>query len=187
NATRGHRFMGSQRIEARRFADYAEKLTKNYVMVDAGARAETIRTEAKNLAFAQGLELIEEEGLLKEAAGLVEWPVVLTGAFDEKFLEMPPEVIVTSIKNHQKCFALKNKSGKLSNKYLLVANLIAADGGKQIVAGNNKVIAARLADAKFFWDHDRRTPLRDLLPKLDHITFHAKLGSQGERVKRIEA
>ena len=188
NTTRGHRFMGAAKIEARRFEDYAHKLHKEFVIVDATARAETIRTEARNLAFAQGLELIEDEGLLRETAGLVEWPVVLMGEFDRKFLEVPPEVIATSLKNHQKCFALREvKSGKLANKYLLVANMVASDAGKQIVAGNNKVIAARLSDAKFFWDQDRKTPLRDLLPKLDAITFHAKLGSQGERVARIEA
>ena len=153
------------------------------------ARAETIRTEARNLAFAQGLELIEDEGLLKETAGLVEWPVVLMGSFDENFLSVPPEVIATSIKNHQKCFALRNaKTGKLANRYLLVSNIVAKDGGKTIVAGNNKVIAARLSDAKFFWDQDRKVKLaRPGAQKLDAITFHAKLGSQGERVKRIEA
>ena len=188
NETRGHRFMAPEKFAVRRFEDYARKLNKAFVMVDAAARAETIRAEARNLAFAQGLELIEDEGLLKEVAGLVEWPVALMGRFDEKFLTLPPEVIATSIKNHQKCFALRDaKSGKLSNRYLLVSNLIASDGGKQIAAGNDKVIAARLSDAKFFWDQDRRHPLQELLPKLDAITFHAKLGSQGERVKRIEA
>ncbi|MFT3989430.1 glycine--tRNA ligase subunit beta [Aestuariivirga sp.] len=188
NVTRGHRFMGKQQIEVRRFEDYAQKLHDQFVIVDATARAETIRVEAKNLAFAQGLEMIEDEGLLKEAAGLVEWPVVLMGEFDPKFLEVPPEVIITSIKNHQKCFALRDvKTGKLANKYLLVSNMIARDGGKIIVGGNNKVIAARLSDAKFFWDQDRKTQLEQLLPKLDSITFHARLGSQGERVKRIEA
>jgi len=188
NVTRGHRFMGKQQIEVRRFEDYAQKLNDQFVIVDATARAETIRVEAKNLAFAQGLEMIEDEGLLKEAAGLVEWPVVLMGEFDTKFLAVPEEVIITSIKNHQKCFALRDvKTGKLANKYLLVSNMIAKDGGKTIVAGNNKVIAARLSDAKFFWDQDRKTPLEQLLPKLDSITFHAKLGSQGERVKRIAA
>ena len=188
NVTRGHRFMGSQRIEVRRFEDYAQKLSKAFVVVDAQARVETIRTEARNLAFAQGLELIEDEGLLKETAGLVEWPVVLMGAFDEKFLAVPPEVIATSIKNHQKCFALREaKTGKLANRYLMVANLVAKDGGKIIVEGNNKVIAARLSDAKFFWDQDRKVKLEKWSEKLDAITFHAKLGSQGERVKRIEA
>ena len=187
NTTLGHRFLSSKKIEVRRFEDYAQKLHKAHVIVDGNVRAETIRTEAKNLAFAQGLEMIEDEGLLKEVAGLVEWPVVLMGEFDKNFLSVPPEVIVTTIKNNQKCFALRDKTGKLANSYLLVSNMVASDGGKTIVAGNNKVIAARLSDAKFFWDQDRKTKLEDLLPKLDTITFHAKLGSQGERVKRIEA
>ena len=187
NTTLGHRFLSSKEIEVRRFEDYAQKLHKAYVIVDAGIRAETIRAEAKNLAFVQGLEMIEDEGLLKEVAGLVEWPVVLMGEFDKNFLSVPPEVIVTTIKNNQKCFALRDKNGKLANRYLLVSNMVSTDGGKTIVAGNNKVIAARLSDAKFFWDQDRKTKLEDLLPKLDSITFHAKLGSQGERVKRIEA
>ncbi|HRA94578.1 MAG TPA: glycine--tRNA ligase subunit beta [Aestuariivirga sp.] len=187
NTTLGHRFLSSKKIEVRRFEDYSQKLLKAHVIVDAHVRAETIRAEAKNLAFAQGLEMIEDEGLLKEVAGLVEWPVVLMGEFDRNFLSVPPEVIVTTIKNNQKCFALRDKTGKLANRYLLVSNMVATDGGKMIVAGNNKVIAARLSDAKFFWDQDRKTRLEDLLPKLDQITFHAKLGSQGERVKRIEA
>ena len=187
NITHGHRFMGAQNIEVRRFEDYAQKLHHNFVVVDATARIETIRTEARNLAFAQGLELIEDEGLLKETAGLVEWPVVLMGSFDESFLTVPPEVIATSIKNHQKCFALRNAStGKLANRYLLVSNLVAKDAGRTIVAGNNKVIAARLSDAKFFWDQDRKVKLEEWAKKLDAITFHAKLGNQGERVQRIE-
>lgn len=187
NVTRGHRFMGAQHIEVRRFEDYAQKLSKEFVIVDANTRVETIRTEARNLAFAQGLELIEDEGLLRETAGLVEWPVVLMGSFDESFLAVPPEVIATSIKNHQKCFALRNAmTGRLANRYLLVSNLVAKDGGKTIIAGNNKVIAARLSDAKFFWDQDRKVKLQDWAKKLDAITFHAKLGSQGERVQRIE-
>ncbi len=187
NTTRGHRFMAPQEITARRFEDYAQKLHDAKVVVDAARRAELIRVEAKNLSFAQGLDVIEDDALIKETAGLVEWPVVLMGAFDESFLDVPPEVIVTSIKQHQKCFALKDgKTGRLANRYLLVANMVARDGGQQIVQGNNKVIAARLADAKFFWEHDKKTPLEHLLPKLDHITFHAKLGTQGERVKRIE-
>jgi len=187
NVTRGHRFMGAQHIEVRRFEDYSQKLSKEFVIVDAATRVETIRAEARNLAFAQGLELIEDEGLLKETAGLVEWPVVLMGSFEESFLAVPPEVIATSIKNHQKCFALRNAmTGKLANRYLLVSNLVARDGGRTIIAGNNKVIAARLSDAKFFWDQDRKVKLEEWAKKLDAITFHAKLGSQGERVKRIE-
>ena len=187
NTTRGHRFMGPQSIEVRRFEDYALKLSRAFVIVDANTRAETIRTEARNLAFAQGLELIEDEGLLKETAGLVEWPVVLMGSFDESFLSVPPEVIATSIKTHQKCFALRNAmTGRLANRYLLVSNLVAKDGGRTIIEGNNKVIAARLSDARFFWDQDRKAKLSDWASKLDAITFHAKLGSQGERVTRIE-
>jgi glycyl-tRNA synthetase beta chain len=187
NVTRGHRFMGAQSIEVRRFEDYALKLSRAFVIVDAAQRVETIRTEARNLAFAQGLELIEDEGLIKETAGLVEWPVVLMGSFDESFLSVPPEAIATSIKNHQKCFALRNAvTGRLANRYLLVSNLVAKDGGKTIIEGNNKVIAARLSDAKFFWDQDRKVKLEDWATKLDAITFHAKLGSQGERVARIE-
>lgn len=215
NTTLGHRFLSSGKIAARRFEDYAMSLQKAHVIVDANARLETIRTEAKTLAFARGLEMIEDEALLKEVAGLVEWPVVLMGEFDKNFLNVPPEVIITTIKNNQKCFCLRSPSrptswspqdegaphpevpqlaatkgatqGELSNHYLLVANTVAADDGKTIIAGNNKVIAARLSDAKFFWDQDRKTNLQDLLPKLDGITFHAKLGMEGERIKRIEA
>ncbi len=185
--TRGHRFMAPQPIKVRRFEDYERKLRDAWVMLDGSERAETIRGEANTLAFAKGLRVVEDEGLLKETAGLVEWPVVLMGSFDRRFLSLPPEVIITSIRSHQKCFALRDADGELSNHYLLVANMIARDGGKGIVAGNDRVIAARLADARFFWDQDRRTPLQDLVPKLDHVTFHAKLGSQGERVRRIEA
>jgi glycyl-tRNA synthetase beta chain len=188
NSTRGHRFLSKGVIEARRFEDYAAKLHKAHVIVDAAARVETIRAEARNLAFAQGLEMIEDEALLKEVGGLVEWPVVLMGSFDEAYLSVPPEVIITTIKANQKCFCLRDaKTGKLANKYLLVSNMIARDGGEEIVRGNNKVIAARLSDAKFFWDTDRKIPLEDNLKKLDGITFHAKLGTEGERVKRIEA
>ena len=187
NTTMGHRSLSAGKIEVRRFEDYADSLHKAHVIVDATARLETIRTEAKNLAFARGLEMIEDEALLKEVAGLVEWPVVLMGEFDKNFLSVPPEVIITTIKNNQKCFCLREADGKLSHHYLLVANTVASNGGKTIIAGNNKVIAARLSDAKFFWDQDCKTKLEDLLPKLDGITFHAKLGSQGERIKRIEA
>ena len=188
NSTRGHRFLSKGTIEARRFEDYAQKLHRMKVIVDATARAETIRAEAKTQAFAQGLEMIEDEALLKEVAGLVEWPVVLMGEFDADYLSVPPEVIITTIKTNQKCFCLRDgKTGALSNRYLLVSNIVAKDGGTEIVRGNNKVIAARLSDAKFFWDQDRKVKLETQALKLDAITFHAKLGTQGERVKRIEA
>jgi glycyl-tRNA synthetase beta chain len=188
NSTRGHRFLSKGVIEALRFDDYEAKLHKAKVIVDATARAETIRAEAKNLAFAQGLAMIEDEALLKEVAGLVEWPVVLMGEFDADYLSVPPEVIITTIKANQKCFCLRDgKTGALSNRYLLVSNIVAKDGGTEIIRGNNKVIAARLSDAKFFWDQDRKVKLEEQLKKLDSITFHAKLGTQGERVRRIVA
>ncbi len=187
NVTRGHRFLSAGEISVKRFEDYDAALHKGHVIVDEKARLESIRHDAKNLAMAQGLELIEDEALLKEVSGLVEWPVVLMGEFDERYLSVPPEVIITTIKNNQKCFNLRARDGTLANKYILVSNQIASDGGTEIIRGNNKVIAARLSDAKFFWDQDRKVPLQDLLPKLDAITFHAKLGSQGERVKRIAA
>jgi glycyl-tRNA synthetase beta chain len=187
NVTKGHRFLAPDVFRASRFEDYSLALNKAKVIVDASARVEHIRADAKALAFAQGLEMIEDEGLLREVAGLVEWPVVLMGSFDEAYLSVPPEVIITTIKNNQKCFCLKSSDGKLANNYLLVANIIPRDGGAEIIRGNNKVIAARLSDAKFFWDQDRKVKLEDQLAKLDAITFHAKLGSQGERVKRIEA
>ncbi|MDP9138599.1 MAG: glycine--tRNA ligase subunit beta [Pseudomonadota bacterium] len=186
--TRGHRFMGSGEITARRFAAYSQSLRRQFVMLDAEERVHAIATEATNLAFARGLEIITDEALLRETAGLVEWPVVHIGEFPARFLDMAPELIVTSLRTHQKCFALRNaNTQKLSDNYVLIANLAATDGGKQIVAGNNRVIAARLSDAKFFWDQDRQTPLEARLPRLAKVTFHARLGSQRERVDRLAA
>jgi glycyl-tRNA synthetase beta chain len=188
NITRGHRFLAPSDITVRRFDDYAASLARAKVMLDGDERAGTILADARNLAFARGLELIEDEALLSEVAGLVEWPVVLMGRFAPAFLELPREMIITTLKNHQKCFAVRDvKSGALASRYLLVANLLAKDGGSEIVHGNDRVIAARLADAKFFWDHDRKATLESRLPALDHVTFHARLGHQGERVRRIEA
>lgn len=187
NTTRGHRFMAPEAITVRRFEDYSAALDKARVMVDAGRRADTIRAEAKNLAFAQSFEVVEDEALIAETAGLVEWPVVLMGSFDEVFLDLPDEVIRATIRANQKCFVLADpKTGRLASRYLVVSNLIAADGGKKIVEGNNRVIAARLADARFFWDQDRKVKLEDRLDGLSAITFHAKLGSQYERVERLQ-
>jgi glycyl-tRNA synthetase beta chain len=144
--------------------------------------------DAKDLAFAQGLELVEDEGLLEEVAGLVEWPVVLMGSFDETFLDIPPEVIRTTIRANQKCFVLRDSAtGKLANKFLLTSNLIASDGGKTIVGGNERVVRARLSDANFFWKTDQQVKLEDRLEKLKSIVFHEKLGTQYERVERIAA
>jgi glycyl-tRNA synthetase beta chain len=164
-----------------------KKLDAAKVVVDPARRMEMIRADAKNLAFAQGYELVEDEGLLAEAAGLVEWPVVLMGSFDVEFLKIPPEVIRATIRNNQKCFVLRDpKTGKLANKFIMVANIEAADGGKAIVAGNERVIRARLSDAKFFYEKDLKTRLEDRLPKFEHIVFHEKLGTQAERIARIE-
>jgi glycyl-tRNA synthetase beta chain len=171
----------------RRFADYAQKLDKAKVVLDPERRRDIILTEAKQLAFAQGLELIEDDGLLAEVAGLVEWPVVLMGSFDEKFLRIPQEVIRATIRNNQKCFVLRDAAhAKLVDKFILVSNLEASDGGKAIVAGNERVIRARLSDAKFFYETDLETPLEDRLPKFKDIIFHEKLGTQAERIERIE-
>jgi len=219
NETRGHRFLAPQNFTVRRLDDYAAKLDKAKVVLDAQRRRDIIATEAKQLAFAQGLELIEDDGLLNEVCGLVEWPVVLMGAFDEQFLRIPEEVIRATIRNNQKCFVLRSSfpsplvgegregggavtaeqsrrpppptpphkgEGKMVNKFILVSNLEAEDGGKAIVAGNERVIRARLSDAKFFYETDLKTRLEDRLPKFGQIVFHEKLGTQAERIKRIE-
>ena len=152
--TRGHRFMAPAPIKVRRFDDYVAKLEKAKVVLDPARRADMIHADAKNLAFAQGFELVEDEGLLAEVAGLVEWPVTLMGTFDQAFLSIPGEVIRATIRNNQKCFVLRDpQTAKLVNKFILVANEEASDGGKAIVAGNERVIRARLSDAKFFYEH----------------------------------
>src|SRR5215510_955196 len=186
--TRGHRFMAPQPFKVRRLEDYAAKLEKAKVVLDGERRKEMILADAKNLAFAQGYELVEDAGLLAEVAGLVEWPVVLMGSFDEAFLAIPDEVIRATIRNNQKCFVLRDpKTAKLANKFILVSNIEAEDGGKAIVAGNERVIRARLSDAKFFYETDLKTRLEDRLPRFEHIVFHEKLGTQAARIDRIEA
>ena len=187
NVTRGHRFLAPEPFTVRRFADYASKLDKAKVVLDAERRRSIILTEAKQLAFAQGLELVADEGLLAETAGLVEWPVVLMGSFDAGFLQIPEEAIRATIRNNQKCFVLRDAAhAKLVNKFLLVSNLEAEDGGKAIIAGNERVIRARLSDARFFYETDLKTRLEDRLPKFKDIVFHEKLGTQAERIERIE-
>jgi len=186
--TRGHRFMAPQPFKVKRFEDYAAKLEAAKVVLDPARRREIILTDAKNLAFAQGHELVEDEGLLAEAAGLVEWPVVLMGSFDEDFLSIPDEVIRATIRNNQKCFVLRDpQTARLVNKFILIANEEASDGGKAIIAGNERVIRARLSDAKFFYETDLKTRLEDRLPKFEHIVFHEKLGTQAQRIARIVA
>jgi len=188
NTTLGHRFLSSGRIEVRRFEDYEKKLLDAHVVLDSAQRKETILHEAKQKAFALGLELIEDEGLLEETAGLAEWPVVLIGTIEDQFMDLPPEILQTSMRTHQKYFVLRDpKTLKLANRFAVVSNMIAADGGKTIVRGNERVLRARLSDAKFFWDQDRKTKLEDRVNALSGMTFHAKLGTQHERIKRIEA
>src|SRR5712671_1859238 len=186
DTTHGHRFLAPDAIKVKRFDDYTAKLEKAKVVVDPARRAQMILTDAKTLAFAQGFELIEDEGLLAEAAGLVEWPVVLMGSFDAAFLAIPEEVIRATIRNNQKCFVVRDQNtAKLANKFILVSNIEASDGGKAIAAGNERVIHARLSDAKFFYETDLKMRLEDRLPKFEHIVFHEKLGTQAERINRI--
>jgi glycyl-tRNA synthetase beta chain len=188
DTTFGHRFMAPDAIRVRRFDDYTAKLNAAKVVLDSARREEIILEEARNLAFSQNLELVEDAALLHEVAGLVEWPVVLMGSFDERFLNLPDEVIQLTIRVNQKCFVLRDhKSGALTNRFILVSNLIASDGGEQIVAGNEKVVRARLSDAMFFWETDLKTPLQARVQKLGNIVFHEKLGTQLQRVERIKS
>jgi len=185
--THGHRFMAPAAISVRRFEDYETKLLDAKVVLDPERRKDTILTDARQLAFAQGFEMVEDQGLLDEVAGLVEWPVVAMGSFEPEFLSIPGEVIRATIRNNMKCFVVSDpKTGKLINKFILTANIEASDGGKAIVAGNERVIRARLSDAKFFYETDLKTKLEDRLPKFENIVFHEKLGTQGERIRRIE-
>jgi glycyl-tRNA synthetase beta chain len=218
--TRGHRFMAPKPFAVKSFADYVKRLWEAFVILDGEERARIISEGAHALAAKEGLTLVEDAALLAENAGLTEWPVVLMGSFDEAFLDVPPEVLTTSMKAHQKCFSLRRAHASrrgatpapqhegtrrardphpeegaqapvskdeaaLANRFILVANLEAADGGKTIVAGNERVIRARLADAKFFFDQDRKVMLPDRVPKLKEIVFNEKLGSQYERVQRV--
>ncbi|MHC2332537.1 glycine--tRNA ligase subunit beta [Bradyrhizobium sp. USDA 4454] len=185
--TYGHRFMAPGAISVRRFEDYEAKLKAAKVILDPQARKDIIVADAKELAFAQGLELVEDQVLVDEVSGLVEWPVVMMGSFEKEFLSIPDEVIRATIRNNQKCFVVRDpKTGKLTNKFVLTANIEAPDGGKTIVAGNERVIRPRLSDAKFFYETDLKTKLEDRLPKFEQIVFHEKLGTQAERIKRIE-
>lgn len=185
--THGHRFMAPDAISVRRFEDYEAKLKAAKVILDPQARKDIIFADAKELTFAQGFELVEDQVLLDEVSGLVEWPVVMMGSFEAEYLAIPDEVIRATIRNNQKCFVVKDpKTGKLTNKFVLTANIEAPDGGKTIVAGNERVIRPRLSDAKFFYETDLKTKLEDRLPKFEQIVFHEKLGTQAERIKRIE-
>ncbi|MBB3424949.1 glycyl-tRNA synthetase beta chain [Rhizobium sp. BK312] len=210
NVTYGHRFHAPGPITVKRFEDYASSLEKAYVVLDAERRKDIILHDARDVAFANGLELVEDDGLLEEVSGLVEWPQVLMGSFEEDYLSIPSEIIRLTIKTNQKCFVTRPSAGEtLSNRFILVANIQATDGGKEIIHGNGKVVRARLSDALHFWKRDQgdlpdletleasakkfgldlKKPLDQRMAKLDalNVTFHAKLGSQGERVARIRA
>src|SRR6201996_843645 len=185
--TRGHRFLAPAEINVRRFDDYEAKLKAAKVVLDPQARKDIILADAKTTVQAQNFELVEDQVLLDEVSGLVEWPVVLMGSFDKEFLSIPGEVIRATIRNNQKCFVVSDPATKkLTNKFILTANIEASDGGTAIVSGNERVIRARLSDAKFFYQSDLNTKLEARLPKFDSIVFHEKLGTQGARIKRIE-
>jgi glycyl-tRNA synthetase beta chain len=185
--THGHRFLSQGKIEAKRFDDYAQKLKSAHVVLEAEERAAIIFEGVKQAAFVHGLEMIPDEGLLAEVSGLAEWPVVYVGAIQDEFMDVPAEILQTSMRTHQKYFSLRDpKTGTMTNRFALVANMIATDGGKEIVAGNERVLRARLSDAKFFWDEDRKHTLAGRVERLKGIVFHAKLGTQYERVQRIE-
>ena len=188
--TQGHRFLSPNAFSVTSFDDYTTKLKSAYVVLDPQERADTIWHDATNQAFANGLEVVEDAGLLAEVAGLVEWPVVLMGAIDEDFLELPAEVLQTSMREHQKFFSVRNpKTGRIE-RFITVANRTTADNGATILAGNKKVLSARLADAKFFWENDLRVAnagMDEWLQKLENVTFHNKLGTQAELVNRMAA
>jgi glycyl-tRNA synthetase beta chain len=185
----GHRFMGPrQPFRAHTFDQYADRLQAGYVVLDPEERKQRIAHEARTLCHARNLELVEDEGLLDEVSGLSEWPTPILGDMDPAFLDLPPEVIRTSMRTHQKYFAVRDPAtGKLAPHFLTVANIEAIDGGAAIAAGNARVLSARLNDARFFWDEDRKVSLESRLDKLKGVTFHAKLGTMFERVERIEA
>ncbi|MDE2462987.1 MAG: glycine--tRNA ligase subunit beta [Alphaproteobacteria bacterium] len=189
NVTYGHRFLSEHRpIVVHRYGDYEAALKAAYVVLDPEERKEIISHELKQRSFALGLEPIDDEGLLNEVAGLVEWPVVHLGLIEDAFMTVPPEILQTSMRTHQKYFALREPgTGRMAPRFAVVANMRAVDDGKQIIAGNERVLRARLSDAKFFWDQDRKIRLADRVGALRNIVFHAKLGTQYARVERIEA
>jgi glycyl-tRNA synthetase beta chain len=190
DTTEGHRFMAPGRFPVTSFEDYSSKLKRANVVLDATERSDAIWNDATNQAFALGLEVVEDKGLLAEVAGLVEWPVVLLGQIDDDFLGLPPEVLQTSMREHQKFFSVRNpKTGRIE-RFITVANRETADNGATILAGNQKVLSARLADAKFFWENDLRVAKSDMsvwLKSLENVTFHNKLGTQAELVNRMAA
>ncbi len=186
NQTEGHRFLSPGPVAVRSAADWAAKLRARHVLVEAAERKCVIAEGVARLAAERGLAVVDDPGLLDEVAGLVEWPVPLLGRIDPAFMDLPPEVMQVSMRANQRYFALRSPSGEAAPFFAFVANTEPVDGGRATIAGNERVLRARFADARHFWDLDRRTPLADRVPALDAITFHAKLGSLGDRVRRIE-
>jgi glycyl-tRNA synthetase beta chain len=187
NTTEGHRFLSPGAFAVSSAADWQSKLREHYVIADQAERRALILAGLTEKAAELNLTLADDPGLIDEVTGLVEWPVPLIGKIDEDFMELPPEVRELSMKVNQRYFALRDSAGKPAPYFAFVSNIEAKDGGAAIIAGNERVLRARLSDARHFWDLDLKTPLDELLPKLDKITFHAKIGTQGERVKRIAA
>ena len=184
--TRGHRFLAPAPFAVKSFADYREKLRAAFVILERSERKRIIAARAGELAAAEGLVLKEDAALLEEVAGLVEWPVALIASIEAKFMTLPREVLVTTMRAHQKYFALETQDGQLAPRFVVVANITASDGGAAITAGNERVLRARLADAEFFWDQDRKTRLEERVPRLHDLIFHAKLGTVGDKVARLQ-
>ncbi|MCB4821911.1 glycine--tRNA ligase subunit beta [Roseicella aerolata] len=186
--TEGHRVLaGTEPFAVRGFAEYERLLRDRFVIADAAERERIIEEGINRLAAAEGLQVVPDRGLLAEVAGLVEWPVPLLGRIDDAFMDLPPEVMRTTMRVNQRYFALRHPDGRAAARFAVVSNIIPQDGGAAIVAGNERVLRARLSDARFFWDLDRRQRLEEFLPKLDAVVFHAKLGTQGQRVSRLES
>jgi glycyl-tRNA synthetase beta chain len=184
--TRGHRFLSPGEICVSNAGEYFERLSEAHVVLDQDRRKETIREDLEQAVAVEGLTLKPDPGLLEEVTGLVEFPVVLTGAIDADFMTLPPEVLATAMRTHQRYFSCLQPDGRPAPRFLFVADNLAADGGKIIIAGNERVLRARLADARFFWDQDRRVPLESRVAALSERVFHAKLGSLRDKVARIE-
>ncbi len=187
DTTRGHRFMGAETFRVAAFADYRVGLRQRYVMLHPEERVETLLDDADRLAEAEGLKLRNDPALVAEVAGLVEWPVALIGRIDDAFMDVPAEVLTESMRAHQKYFALQTKDGKFAPRFITIANMMTDDGGAAVTAGNERVLRARLSDARFFWDQDRKAPLELRVAKLREITFHARLGTVAEKVDRMES
>jgi glycyl-tRNA synthetase beta chain len=185
--TEGHRFLAAGRFSVAGFADYAEQLAQGHVILDQRQRRARIEAGVERLAAAEGLTVRDDPALLDEVTGLVEWPVALIGRIDERFMDVPSEVLITAMRSHQKYFALLRPDGALAPRFIAVANTETVDGGAAVIAGNERVLRARLADAKFFWNQDRAKPLASRVPKLAERVFHAKLGSDLQRTGRLEA